>query len=68
MTLPKRDFENIVAKLRKCWIPAFSPFVTMFSNLSKNIFPPFEPQSDCRLHLDKFKILLFGKKLIHAMS
>ena len=23
--------ENIVEKTRKCWIPAFSPFPTMFS-------------------------------------
>ena len=23
--------ENIVGKMRKCWLPAFSPFPTMFS-------------------------------------
>ena len=23
--------ENIVGKRRKCWLPAFSPFPTMFS-------------------------------------
>ena len=23
-------FENIVGKRRKCWLPAFSPFPTMF--------------------------------------
>ena len=24
--------ENIVGKRRKCWLPAFSPFLTMFSD------------------------------------
>ena len=28
--------ENIVGKRRKCWLPAFSPFPTMFS---KGFFP-----------------------------
>ena len=25
--------ENIVGKRRKCWLPAFSPFPTMFSKI-----------------------------------
>ena len=29
----KRE-ENIVGKRRKCWLPAFSPFPTMFSKVS----------------------------------
>ena len=30
--------ENFVGKKRKCWLPAFSPFSTMFSKVSTECF------------------------------
>ena len=45
----KMDFvlgtvENIAGKRRKCWLPAFSPFPTMFS---KGFFPRIVKSRDC---------------------
>ena len=37
MTLRKKPIENS-GKRRKCWLPAFSPFPTMFSNPIKDKF------------------------------
>ena len=34
-TLKKKAFENILGKGEKCWLPAFSPFPTMFSTCPK---------------------------------
>ena len=36
--------ENIVGKRRKCWLPAFSPFPTMFS---KGFLPRAIKSLDC---------------------
>ena len=32
-TLKMKAFENTVGKKRKCWLPAFSPFPTVFSTI-----------------------------------
>ena len=36
--------ENIVGKRKKCWLPAFSPFPTVFS---KGFFPGVVKSQDC---------------------
>ena len=36
--------ENIVGKGENCWLPAFSPFPTMFS---KGLFPRVLKNRDC---------------------
>ena len=43
--------ENIVGKRRKCWLPAFSPFPTMFS---KGCFSPLRAS----------KVVLCGKRFL----
>ena len=47
MTL-KKAFENIVGKKRKCWLPAFSCFPTIFSTIPET---NFEPHSFCHLQM-----------------
>ena len=51
-------------KRRKCWLPAFSPFPTMFSILSKTwiiILATMNLSSANAFNLVKAKILSFGK-------
>ena len=58
--------ENIVEKGRKCWLPAFSPFSTMFSNVSKTeiiIVGTLNLSSATVFNLDQSKNMLFGKEL-----
>ena len=65
-TLRKKAFENIVGKGEKCWLPAFSPFPTMFSTLLKtnfNFLITFILLSASSFNLDSSKVLLFGKEL-----
>ena len=58
----ERAFGKHCGKRRKCWLPAFSPFPTMFSFLSKTelISIEFVLLSANAFNLDKSKILLFG--------
>ena len=61
----KEVFRKKCGKRRKCWLPAFSPFPTMFSTLSipNFIFSVtfFLPSANA-FNLDQSKILSFGKK------
>ena len=62
----KQAFSKHCGKRRKCWKPAFSPFPTMFSALSKTkiiIYVTFILSSANAFNLDKVKFLLFGKGL-----
>ena len=62
----KEAFWKHCRKRRKCWEPAFSPFPTMFSTLSKtnfNFSPAFILSSANAFNLDQSKILSFGKEL-----
>ena len=62
MALRKKLFEHC-GKRRKCWLPAFSPFPTMFSTLPRtnfNISFTFILSLANPLNLDRSKILLFG--------
>ena len=65
MTLTKRPFEDIVGKGEKWWSPAFSPFLTMFSTLSKTktiILSTFIVYN--AFNLNQSKILSFELTLI----
>ena len=46
-----RSLENIVVKGEKCWLPAFSPFPTMFL---KGFFPRVIKSPDCVVELNPF--------------
>ena len=62
----KEAFWKYCGKKRKCWLPAFPPFPTMFSTLPETqitIWPTFKMSSANALKLDWSKILLFGKEL-----
>ena len=65
---PKEEaFGKHCGKRRKCWQPAFSPFPTVFSNLSKReiiICTTSNLLSASAFNLDEPKILSFGKELI----
>ena len=59
-------FGKHCGKRRKCWFPAFSPFPTVFSTLSKGeirITATFNLPSTTALNLVLSKNLLFGRKL-----
>ena len=59
----KEAFQNIVGKRRKCWLPAFSPFPTMFSYLLKTeikIYVTFILSSRNAFNWDKVKFLSSG--------
>ena len=63
---PEKPFENIVGKRRKCWLPAFSPFPTMFSILHKTNFKfsfMFILSSAHAFNVDQSKNMSFGKEL-----
>ena len=65
-TLRKVAFRKHSGKRRKCWLPAFSPFPTMFSTVPRAYFSfcvTFILSSVNALNLDWSKILLFGKEL-----
>ena len=62
----KNLLKTLWGKYRKCWLPAFSPFLTMFSTLPSKIFTfwaIFIVLYANAFNLDKSKILLFGKEL-----
>ena len=62
----KETFWKHYGKRRKCWYPAFSPFSTMFSTLSKTdtiIWATFILSSAITFSLVWSKILSFGKEL-----
>ena len=64
--LKKEGFEKHCGKRRKCWQPAFSPFPTLFSTLSKKeyvILATFNLSSANAFKLVTSKILSFGKGL-----
>ena len=64
----KETFCKHCGKRRKCWLPAFSPFPTMFYTLSQTFFAisaAFELLSANALNLDKSNNLSFGKKLTY---
>ena len=59
-------FWKHCGKRRKCWLPAFSPFPTMFSTVPKtnfNFSVRIILSSAYAFNLDQSKILSFGKKL-----
>ena len=63
----KKPFWKHFEKRRKCCLPAFSPFPTMFSALSKTeitILTTFYLSSANAFNLDLTKILSFGKELM----
>ena len=66
-SLNENAFENSLGKRRKCSVPEFSPFVTMFLTLSKTaikVWVAFDQWSvNYVLNLLWPKILLSGKKL-----
>ena len=60
------DFGNHYGKRRKCWVPALSPFLTVFSTLLKReiiILTEFNLSSANALNLARSKTLSFGKWL-----
>ena len=62
----KETFSKHYAKRRKCWLPAFSPFPTMFSTLSQTvliIYVTFILSSANALNLDTVKFLSSGNGL-----
>ena len=62
-TSGKESFWKHFGKRRKCWLPAFSPFPTMFSILPNTNFYLWVTiilSSATTLNLDWFKILWFG--------
>ena len=66
MTLKKMAMKNTVGKKRKCWLPAFSPFPTLFSTLSRRkitIFGMFNLSSANAFNLVTPKFLSLGKAL-----
>ena len=50
-------------KRRKCWLPAFSPFTTMFS---ESFYPLWFPKQDCLVKglNDLLKDLLIMSKIV----
>ena len=61
----KESFWKHCGKWTKCWLPAFFPFATMFSTLSKTYFSfwaTFSLSSANALNLDSSKIVSFGKE------
>ena len=66
----KEDFWKYFGKRRKCWKPAFSPFLKMFSTILKtnfNFSVTFILLSASALLLDHFKIVSFGEELISTV-
>ena len=67
LTTPKKkDFEKQRRKRRKCWLPAFCQFPTVFSNLSKReiiILTTSNLSSANAFNLDQSGILSFDKEL-----
>ena len=64
--LGKKPFSKHRGKRRKCWLPAFYPFPTMFSTLSKTyiiIYVTFILSSANVFNLDKVKFLSSGNGL-----
>ena len=63
-TFNEEGFGKHSGKRRKCWIPAFSPFPTVFSTLSRReiiILTTSILSSANASNLNQVKILLFGK-------
>ena len=61
---PEKALLKHSGKRRKCWLPAFSPFPTMFSTLSTSktiILATFILLSANVFNLDQAEILSFGK-------
>ena len=69
---PKEEsFRKYCGKSRKCWLPAFSPFPTVFSTVQRReiiILARFNLSSANALSLDKSKILSFGKGLMFQIQ
>ena len=66
----EKHFGKYCGKRRKCLLPAFSPFPTMFSTLSKTeiiILATFNLLSANAFNLDHFRIFSFGKELTHSL-
>ena len=68
---PERGFfRKHSGKTRKCWLPAFSPFPTMFSTLPKTKFQFFILHLFCCLRMlsiwTSLRFLSFGKDLTHS--
>ena len=64
----EKGFGKHWGKRRKCWKPAFSPFPTVFSNLTRReiiILTASNLSSANAFNLDQAKILSFGKELTH---
>ena len=62
----KRRLRKHCGKRRKCCLPAFSPFPTMFSSLSRTnfrFFISFILLSANTFNLDEYKMLSFDKEL-----
>ena len=65
-TSGKESLRKHCGKRRKCWLPAFSPFPTMFSTLPEtnfNFSAKFNLSSANAFNMIKSKILSFGKEL-----
>ena len=63
-------FRNHCGKRRKCWLPAFSPFPTVFSTLCKREIANLDMFNSLpanAFNLVRSKILLFGKELSYFL-
>ena len=63
----KKAFRKYCGKRRKCWLPAFSPFPTMFStHPKKNVWCEVTIilSSENAFNFDRSRNLTFGKELM----
>ena len=65
----KEAFSKHCGKKRKCWKPAFSPFPTMYSTLSKTeiiIYVTSILSSANAFNFDQVRLLWSGNGLMHS--